>query len=224
MNKTSYTNLAKAWEFAEQHAVTRESRFVAEARQQAEEAELPQESSAQAQLLRTIAVMVRASSIIAIGTASIGETLELAEGLEGAGQLTAVDSSSRGITLIRQLFHTLADRTQTTLRAVNAPVGAFLPRLNADDYDLITVSGDCDNYAATLREAPRLLRANGVIAFTDVLAFASAEGDGGGVLNPADRSAKTLAMRDLLDAVESDERFYTTLTPVGTGLLIAVRR
>ena len=31
-------------------------------------------------------------------------------------------------------------------------------------------------------------------------------------------------MRELLDAVQSDERFRSTLTPSGTGLLIAVKR
>ena len=158
--------------------------------------------------------MVNASSVIAVGTGSVVETLQLVNGLDNKGQLTAVDSSSQGIALIRTLFNRLSDETQTTLRAVNAPVNVFLPRLNAETYDLIVVAGDAENYAASFEQAPRLLKKHGVIVFTSA----------GGVLNPANRDAKSIAMRTLLETVESDERFITALTPTGTGLLVAVKR
>ena len=180
-------------------------------------------SAAQAELLRVLVHMIGASSVIAVGTGSVVETLQLVNGLENGGQLTAVDSSSQGIALIRTLFNHLSDEIQTTLRAVNAPAGVFLPRLNAETYDLIVVAGDPGNYDASFEQAPRLLKSHGVIVFTDMLAFESAE-SAGGVLNPANRDAKSVAMRALLETVESDERFVTTLTPTGTGLLVAVKR
>ena len=99
----------------------------------------------------------------------------------------------------------------------------FLPRLNAETYDLIVVAGDAENYAASFEQAPRLLKKHGVIVFTDVLAFDAAT-SAGGVLNPANRDTKSIAMRTLLETVESDERFITALTPTGTGLLVAVKR
>ena len=109
------------------------------------------------------------------------------------------------------------------MRVVNAKASEFLPRLNGEDYDLIVVAGDPDNYAPTFEQAPRLLRTRGVIAFTDMLALEGEDGNGG-VLNPADRSDKATAMRELLHTIEADERFDTALTPTGTGLLIAVKR
>ena len=45
-----------------------------------------------------------------------------------------------------------------------------------------------------------------------------------GVINPADRSDKAIAMRELLTTVEDDEGFESTLTPDGTGLLIAYKK
>ena len=159
--------------------------------------------------------MLDASSVIAIGTGSVVETMQLINGLDNAGQLTAVDSSTQGIALIRKLFNRLSDDTETTLRAVNASAGVFLPRLNAENYDLIVVAGDPENYAA--------LKPHAAIVFTDVLAFDSAT-SAGGVLNPANRDAKSIAMRELLETVESDERFVTALTPTGTGLLVAVKK
>ena len=202
MDRTSYTNLAKSWEYVEDHAFSRQSTSLNAIRTHAEEAGIPQGSAAQAELLRMLVHMVNASSV---------------------GQLTAVDSSSQGIALIRTLFNRLSDETQTTLRAVNAPVNVFLPRLNAETYDLIVVAGDAENYAASFEQAPRLLKKHGVIVFTDVLAFDAAT-SAGGVLNPANRDAKSIAMRTLLETVESDERFITALTPTGTGLLVAVKR
>ena len=215
MDRTSYTNLAKSWEYVEDHAFSRQSTDLNAIRTHAEEAGIPQGSAAQAELLRMLVHMVNATSVIAVGTGSVVETLQLVNGLDNSGQLTAVDSSSQGIALIRTLFNRLSDETQTTLRAVNAPVDVFLPRLNAENYDLIVVAGDAENYGASFEQAPRLLKKHGVIVFTDILAFDSAT-SAGGVLNPANRDAKSIAMRGLLETVESDESFVTALTPTGT--------
>lgn len=223
MDKNSYNNIAKVWQFCEDRAYTRQTNAVREARALAQEAGMPQTSSAQADLLRLIVQLTSSTSIIAIGTASIVETVQLIEGLAGTGQLTAVDSSSQGIALIRTLFHALSDTTQTSLRAVNSPASIFLPRLNANDYDLIVVAGDTDNYAAAFKQAPRLLKDNGAIIFTDVMALENPDSNGG-VLNPADRSDKAIAMRKLVEDVQSDDTFLTTLTPSGTGMLIALKR
>ena len=127
MDRTSYTNLAKSWEYVEDHAFSRQSTNLNAIRTHAEEAGIPQGSAAQAELLRMLVHMVDASSVIAVGTGSVVETLQLVNGLDNKGQLTAVDSSSQGIALIRTLFNRLSDETQTTLRAVNAPVNVFLP-------------------------------------------------------------------------------------------------
>ena len=191
MDRTQYTNLAKAWEFTEEHARERESDALTDTRTAADESGQLQGSAAQA------------------------------HALDNKGLLTAVDSTAQGIALIRKAFAELQDETDTTLRAVNAPASVFLPRLNANDYDLIVVAGDAENYAATFAQASRLLRVHGVIVFTDVLALEDGQG---GVINPADRSDKAIAMRELLTTVEDDEGFESTLTPDGTGLLIAYKK
>ena len=217
MDRTQYTNLAKAWEFTEEHARERESDALTDTRTAADESGQLQGSAAQARLLG----ITGAASVMAVGTGSLVETLQLAHALDNKGLLTAVDSTAQGIALIRKAFAELQDETDTTLRAVNAPASVFLPRLNANDYDLIVVAGDAENYAATFAQASRLLRTHGVIVFTDVLALEDGQG---GVINPADRSDKAIAMRELLTTVEDDEGFESTLTPDGTGLLIAYKK
>ena len=201
MDRTQYTNLAKAWEFTEEHARERESDALTDTRTAADESGQLQGSAAQARLLGMLVRITGAASVIAVGTGSLVETLQLAHALDNKGLLTAVDSTAQGIALIRKAFAELQDETDTTLRAVNAPASVFLPRLHAN--------------------ASRLLRVHGVIVFTDVLALEDGQG---GVINPADRSDKAIAMRELLTTVEDDEGFESTLTPDGTGLLIAYKK
>ncbi|WEV65276.1 methyltransferase [Bifidobacterium sp. ESL0764] len=214
MNKTTYTNMAKVWEFAETHALSEENDVLRKARADAEKAKLPQGSAAQANLLRFITRSLNATSIISIGTGSIVEALQLVEGLGGAGQLTAVDSSARGITMIRSLFADISDSAEnrTTLRAVNTSPAVFLPRLNAGTYDLIVVSGVASNYEPSFAEAANLLKTGGRIIFTDMSGLAYPD------------NGKAEAMRALLTNVEDDDRFEATLTPTGTGMLIAAKR
>lgn len=221
MDKTQYTNIAKAWEYAEEHALEREPEAIAAIRAQADQAGIRQGSAFQADLMGMMVRIAHASSAIIVGTGSLVETMQLAHALEGSGQLTAVDSTVQGITLIRRAFAALQDTTSTKLRAVNASADVFLPRLNANDYDLIVVAGDPANYTATYAQASRLLAEHGTIVFTDALALNEANG---GVMNAADRSAKTVAMRQLIADIEEDSSFDTTLIPDGTGLLIATKR
>ena len=51
MDRTSYTNLAKSWEYVEDHAFSRQSAELNAIRTAAEEAGIPQGSAAQAELL-----------------------------------------------------------------------------------------------------------------------------------------------------------------------------
>ena len=223
MNKTSYTNLAKAWEFAEDAAFARQSDRLHALRLGAEEAGFGQGSASQADFLRMLVQLTGARSVIVVGTCNAVETYQLVMGLNGSGQLTAVDSSPEGATLIRRMFAQLDNETGTTLRVVNVAASQFLPRLNAADYDLIVVAGDADNYEPAYRQAVRLLRAGGSLTFTDAFAFAGPDANGG-LLNPADRSGKAATLRALLDTIMSDEEFDTTVVPVGSGLTISVKR
>lgn len=223
MDRNAWNRQAKACQYVEEQALAHQSRLEAETRATAQTAGLTQTMASQTEALRMLTRLSHAASVIAVGTGSLVEAMALVEGLNGHGQLTAVDSSAQGVELVRRAFAGIADDTEVTLRAVNAEADVFLPRLNANDYDLIVVSGDAANYAPTLAQAPRLLREHGTIVFTDAMAFAGPDAKGG-VPDPADRSDKAVAMRDLLDELESSEDFVMTLTAIGTGMAIATRR
>ena len=202
MDKRTYDNHAKAWVCIEDHEAAREPELVRRARALAEHAEIAPSPASEGFLLAAFARMTKATSAIVVGTGSLVETAQLVEGLDGAGKLTAVDSSAAG---------------------VNAAPAVFLQRLNGNDYDLIVVSGDPSNYMPVLEQAPRLLRRGGAVVFTDALAMRAPHARGG-LTNPADRGEKAVLMRELLEQIEDDERFVTAMAPAGDGVLIAVAR
>ena len=224
MDRASYTNHAKAWEFVEEYASARQDGLVdglvATARDQALATGFPESSAMQASLLRLLVRLTSSTSVISVGTGNLVEVAALVDGLAGHGQLTAVDSSAPGAEAVKALVHTVAEASETSLRVVHARPGSFLPRLNAHDYDLIVVSGEVQNYLDTLDQSPRLLSEHGTIVFTDMLAYGSDLDRG--VFNPADRDPTTVAMRDLLNRIADDDRLDHALLPVGTGVCIAV--
>ena len=92
MDRTQDTNLAKAWEFTEEHARERESdAFHQTPLPAADESGQLQGSAAQARLLGMLVRITGAASVIAVGTGSLVETLQLAHALDNKGLLTAVE-------------------------------------------------------------------------------------------------------------------------------------
>lgn len=222
MDKTSFENHARAWEWIENREYASEPELVRQARELMNVGNDGTVCSAEGAMLGMFKTMAHASSVIVIGTGSLVQTAQIVCSLGNDDKLTAVDSTPTGYEQIRQLFRSASTMTRATLRAVNADAAQFLSRLNGDDYDLIVVCGDAANYRAAYEQAPRLLRNDGVIIFTDILAMESPDSKGG-LTNPADRSDKAVAMRELIDAVAEDERFSSALSQTGWGLLIATR-
>lgn len=221
MDKQSFTQKAKIGQFVEQYAKEHETDTIQHLRTRGLEQGFKQSSASQNHMLRVLVSMLRAQSIILVGTGSLVETAQLVGGLRNTGKLTVIDSSERGVSTIRSYFSSIADDTNTQLRAVRADIATYFSRLNPNEYDLIVVCGDAGNYAPTFAESTRILSETGSIIFTDITASAGAPT--GGIMDAADRSDKAVAMRNLLEQVEQDERFDTALVETGTGMLLATR-
>lgn len=226
MNRNNVSNIATCWEYIEAIALEHESERIRQAREEATSLGFEQSSAAQADFLALQARQINAHSAIVLGTGAVVETLAMLAALDATGdggQLTAVDSSTQGADMIRRSHAATSNGTSTKLRVVNAKSDVFLPRLNANDYDMIVVGGDVSNYDVAFDEAYRLLRPNGMLLITDAMATESSHGKGG-LPDPSDRSDKALRLRQLIKNSEEEERFQFSLVPIGTGLLIAIRQ
>ncbi|MDQ1542256.1 MAG: hypothetical protein QOH29_2982, partial [Actinomycetota bacterium] len=92
-----------------------------------------------------------------------------------------------------------------------------LPRLTDGAYDLVFCDGEKKEYGDYLREALRLLRVGGVVAFDNSTWHHR-------VADPSQRDPATIAIRELGKHLREDGRLVPTLLPVGDGLLVAVKR
>ncbi|KAA8832061.1 O-methyltransferase [Bifidobacterium tissieri] len=242
MSGRDYSKLANGWEFIEDTAYDNESDLLHELRRQALDAGFEQGSAAQARFMAIQVRQIRARSVIILGTGALVETIHLIGALNALstatpGQLTAVDSSAQGTVLIRKAFNRMQDHTHVKLRVVNAKADVFLPRLNPGDYDMVIVTGDEQNYSGAFDHAYRLLRRDGVLMLCDALALHN-----GASANPSPRSQteasgqehggqrqnsqrdRALHMCQLIDDAFDDERFDSALIPVGTGMILSVKR
>lgn len=68
MDRMQYTNLAQAWGFVEDHALSRQTPAMAQIRAATEKAGMVQGSAAQAETLSMLAHLTGAKSVIVVGT------------------------------------------------------------------------------------------------------------------------------------------------------------
>ena len=112
--------------------------------------------------------------------------------------LTTVDIETEHQRLARETFNEAGIPTQRARTIAGAALDV-LPRLTDGHYDLVFLDGDKTEYSAYLREAVRLLRPGGVVAFDNALWHDR-------VADPSQRDAETTAIREVLREVEDDDR------------------
>src|ERR671912_2224612 len=127
------------------------------------------------------------------------------------GVLTTVDKDPEHQRAARQTF-TEAGIPSGRARLINGAALDVLPRLADGGYDLVFVDAAKTEYADYLTEALRLLRPGGVVAFDNALWHDR-------VADPAQRDPETVAIRELVKAVQENELLVPMLLPVGDGLL-----
>ncbi|HEY9563329.1 MAG TPA: O-methyltransferase [Nocardioides sp.] len=198
-----------SWTYAEEFVP--EDEILAAARSRAEEVGVVPIGSGVGASLRFLASVLDARAVVEIGTGTGVSGLWLLRGMRADGVLTTVDIETEHQRLAKQGF---SDAGVPANRARTIPGAALdvLPRLTDGHYDLVFCDGDKREYADYLKEALRLLRPGGVVAFDNALWHDR-------VADPAQRDEETVAIRDLGRLVVESEGLVPVLLPVGDGLL-----
>ena len=166
-------------------------------------------------VLQFLASVLDARAVVEIGTGTGVSGLWLLRGMRADGVLTTVDIEAEHQRLAKETFAE-AGITGNRARTIAGAGLDVLPRLTDGHYDLVFCDGDKREYAAYLKEALRLLRPGGVVAFDNALWHDR-------VADPTQRDEDTTAVRELGRAVLEDERLTSALLSVGDGLLVAVK-
>lgn len=167
-------------------------------------------------LLRSIAASSQARTVVEIGTGAGSSGLWLLDGMPADGVLTTIDINTETQRAARAAYLAAGHAPQRT-RIISGSALTVLPRLADAAYDLVLVDGEKDEYPRYVEQAIRLLRPGGTMVLDNMLWHDR-------VADPAVRDATTQTLRDLAKQLREDERFWTTLVPVGDGMLICVKR
>src|SRR3982750_3967784 len=199
------------WSYAE--AFVPEDDILLAARARAEEVGVVPIGAGGGATLRFLASVLEARAVVEIGTGTGVSGLGLLRGMRADGVLTTVDIEAEHQRLARQSFTEAGIPTQRA-RTISGAALEVLPRLTDGHYDLVFCDGDKAEYAAYLKEALRLLRPGGVVAFDNALWHDR-------VADPAQRDEETTVIRELGKEIAGHESLVPLLLPVGDGLLVA---
>jgi predicted O-methyltransferase YrrM len=200
-----------SWSYSE--AFVAEDEILTRARERAQEVGVVAISPGGGAALRFLASVIDARAVVEVGTGTGVSGLWLLRGMRSDGVLTTVDIETEHQRLARETFNEAGVPTQRARTIAGAALDV-LPRLTDGHYDIVFVDGDKTEYTACLKEALRLLRPGGVVAFDNALWHDR-------VADPSVRDDETLAVRELLREVGADDDLVPVLLPVGDGLLLA---
>jgi predicted O-methyltransferase YrrM len=200
-----------SWSYAE--GFVAEDDVLAAARARADEVGVVAIGPGGGAALRFLASVIEARAVVEVGTGTGVSGLWLLRGMRPDGILTTVDIEAEHQRLARETF-TEGGVAPQRARTIAGAALDVLPRLTDGHYDLVFCDGDKTEYAAYLKEALRLLRPGGVVAFDNALWHDR-------VADPAQRDEETVVIRDLGKEIAAHESLVPMLLPVGDGLLVA---
>ncbi|WP_148572710.1 O-methyltransferase [Nocardioides caldifontis] len=200
-----------SWLHAEEFVA--EDEALAEARARAAELGIAPLGQGAGAVLRFLANLTQAKSVVEIGTGTGVSGLWLLQGMRPDGVLTTVDTEAEHQRVAKKTFAAAGIASQRA-RLINGAALDVLPRLTDGHYDLVFCDGDKREYSDYLTEALRLLKPGGVVAFDNALWHDR-------VADPAQRDPETVAIRELGRQVRESEELLPVMLPVSDGLLVA---
>jgi predicted O-methyltransferase YrrM len=166
-------------------------------------------------LIATIAQMIRAKSIVEIGTGSGVGGLWAFHGAAAESTLTSIDDEREHSGAARTTFDEAGIASQR-FRLITGNIIEVVGKLAEANYDLMIVRSPQD-IVDVVQESFRLLKANATLIIDAAL-------DNGRVADPTQRDFATISRRDAIKAIKEDARWNSALIPVGAGALIATKR
>ena len=195
----------------------RESPFLKALRE--ETAKLPeakmQISPEQGQFMAILLRLIRAQSVLEIGTFTGYSTLVMALALPPNGHIVACDISEDFTAIARRYWSEAGVADRITLRLL--PASDTLSELLADGYantfDAAFIDADKEEYDLYFERSMELVRPGGLIMIDNVLR----DGD---AANPETDSQATQSIQALNKKLFHDARVHLTLVPIGDGLTL----
>lgn len=173
----------------------------------------------QAQFLQFLLKILKARTVLELGTFCGYSALAMALALPDDGQLITCDINEEWTKNAYPFWQEAKMDHKISLRL--APALQTLNALIADNYshsfDFIFIDADKTNYEHYYEFALQLIKPSGVIAIDNIFWE-------GQVVDPSDQSGQTRAIRKLNAQLKQDERVDTALLPIADGLFLVSLR
>ena len=173
----------------------------------------PEQGHFMAFLLRALG----ARKVLEIGTFTGYSSLAMALALGPEGRITCCDVSEEWTAIAREHWKKAGVEPRIDLRL--GPALDTLDQLLAEGrrFDFAFIDADKQNYVGYYERCLRLVRRGGVIAVDNTLWS-------GKVADPREADADTIAIRDFNAVVATDDRVIVSVTPIGDGLTLLMRK
>lgn len=168
-------------------------------------------------LLHVLALARGARRIVEVGTAIGVSTLHLARALPPGGELISFEIDADRQQVARDYLERggVLDRVSLRLQDAREGLAALEP-----SFDVAFVDGVKTQYGDYLEQLVPLLAPGSVLIVDNVLMSGAVAGDGGERWG----EEQVAYARALNESLIGDARFAATVTPVGDGVLIGVKR
>jgi len=169
-------------------------------------------------LMAMLIQLTGARRVIEVGTYTGYATLWMALSLPDDGEIVTCDISARWSSVARGFWEQagVIEKISLHLRPAIETLDALLESEGAS-FDFAFIDADKENYQQYFERCLQLIRAGGLIVIDNVLW-------GGSVIDEANQSAATQAIRAFNLKLQSDERVDLVMLPVADGVSLAVKR
>ena len=176
-------------------------------------------SPEQGQFMQLLVKLLGARRCVEVGVFTGYSSLAVALALPADGHILACDVSEEFTAVARRYWKEagVAGKIELKLAPARETLDARLKAGEAASYDFGFIDADKANYAHYYERILQLLRPGGMVAVDNVLWS-------GRVLDNADKSEDTAAIRAFNKALHHDERVDLSMLPIGDGLTLARKR
>jgi predicted O-methyltransferase YrrM len=200
-----------SWKFAEDYPL--EPDHIRTARKHADELGVESITPATGAQLATLAAVGKAKNIVEVGT-GVSALWLLSASQDSI--VTTIDSEPEYQNFAKESFKQ-AGITASRLRTITGKANAVMGNMAESAYDLVFIDIDAEDIEGILPTAVSLLKPGGALAVAHALYRDR-------VPNPTLRDDETVGMRNVLKAFDGSEDFLSTISMVGDGLLVVVKR
>jgi predicted O-methyltransferase YrrM len=196
--------------YAERYAS--EDYFMQVARRNGEEVGAYDPTPAVGNYIKFITKLLNAKSVVEIGTGSGVGGLWILQGINSDGVLTTIDSEREHSKLARTIFEE-AGIPSTKFRIITGKSIEIIAKLADNSYEMVVIRSAL-NLLDMVQESHRLLKPGGILIIDQALS-------NGKVVDPTQRDPESISRRDAIKVIKEDERWSSTVIPVGAGVLVA---